>query len=205
MSPLCLPCPPSTLSELEYGYTRDGRRPRHKLDPWGVWENAAAALATYNTWSHLTKRKTHVYLGQNKTTFILNLLSLVVKLDKGQDSVFWFFFFKKNVQQTKRKRFLIGRWKSAESECSPITGSPKQFLDLCHWVTRVTQSSLGAILLLTVFKCNRVWCHRPLLIFVKAVENFIELKWLCLFGQSFLRGKWKNWELHESSKETSFK
>lgn len=49
---------------------------------------AAAVLATYNTWSHLTKRKTHVYLGQNKTTFILNLLSLVVKLDKGQGSVF---------------------------------------------------------------------------------------------------------------------
>lgn len=103
MSPLCLPCPPSTLWELEYGYTRDGRRPRHKLDPWGVWENAAAALATYNTWSHLTKRKTHVYLGQNKTTFILNLLSLVVKLDKGQDSVFWFFFFKKMYNRQKER------------------------------------------------------------------------------------------------------
>lgn len=96
---------PSTLWGPEYDYTRDGRRPRPKLDPWGVWEIAATVLATYNTWFHLTKRKTHVYLGQNKTTFIFNLLSLVVKLDKGQDSVFW--FFKKMYNQQKRKRFPI--------------------------------------------------------------------------------------------------
>lgn len=132
-------------------------------------------------------------LVKTKPLLFFNLLSLVVKLDKGQDSVFW--FFKKMYNQQKRKRFPIGRWKSAESECSPITGTPKQFLDLCYWVTRVTQSSLGAILLLTVIKCNRVWCHRALLVLQKSVESFIELKWLCLLGQSFLRGKRKTYKI----------
>lgn len=119
-------------------------------------------------------------LVKTKPLLFFNLLSLVFKLDKGQDSVFW--FFKKMYNQQKRKRFPIGRWKSAESECSPITGTPKQFLDLCYWVTRVTQSSLGAILLLTVIKCNRVWCHRPLLVFVKISGEFHRIKMALSFG-----------------------